>query len=114
MKENAGVRLENVVQYVGYGGGWNHYLVCPICGFEYVHPIGVKVTREKETTEVTSKGISIHEAENPGRGVIIELEFVCENGHHGVMGFKFHKGSTFVGYRELPELEGKWETIWRD
>ena len=108
-------KMENVIQCVGYGGDMNNYLVCPICGFEFVHPISVRVTREKETTEITGKGIFIRDAENLGRGVIIELEYVCENGHHGIIRLRFYKGSTYVGHVELPELKhDEWETIWRN
>lgn len=49
------------------------------------------------------------------QGVRIELEYICENGHHGVITLTFHKGLTYVGHRELLKLKhDKWKTIWRD
>ena len=115
MNEDEAVGLQNIIQYVGYGGYQNYRIVCPVCGFEYVHPIGVRVTREKEVTEITSKGISIRDATNPGRGVIIEFEYVCENGHHGAITLTFHKGETYLGHEELQQLEhDEWETVWRN
>jgi len=103
------VSLRNIIQCTGK----YENLVCPICGFEYVHPIAVRVTRAKEMTEITSKGIFIRDAINPGRGVIIEMVYACENGHRGVIILTFHRGITYVEHRKLSKSRYKWKTIWR-
>jgi len=115
MDNNVRIKFENIIRHVGYGEGFNNCLVCPVCGCLFVHPIAVRVIRAKETAEITNEGIFIRETENPRRGVIIELEYVCENGHHGVITLSFHEGSTYVGHKELPELKYyEWKTIWRN
>ena len=95
-------------------------LECPICGFECIHPISVKVATGKYVTCVDAQGQETIWSPTPEtdkaekqRGVRIFLEYVCENGgHHGYLIFQFHKGNTFVEHEQLPELV-KVNTLWR-
>ena len=94
-------------------------LLCPVCGFECVHPLRVKVAKGDSVTLVDSKGTRVVKGETAEtrkagseRGVRIILEYYCENGHHGNIIFQFHKGNTFVEHEVLEELSGL-ETLWR-
>jgi len=94
-------------------------LVCPVCGFECMHPLKVKVATGHSMTTVDSKGTHRSKGESPEtrkalseRGTRIILEYCCENNHHGNIILQFHKGNLFVEDEVLPKLE-KWETLWR-
>ena len=94
-------------------------LVCPVCGFECVHPLSVKVVTGNTVTTVDSEGTHLVKGETAEtrkalseRGVRIILEYYCESGHHGNIILQFHKGNTFVEDEVLPNPE-KWETLWR-
>lgn len=107
--------VENFLKETSYlGPGQAFSLICSQCGFEYIHPIGVRVQRENDVTEVTSEHIKVYKEENPARGVRIFIEYVCENGHHGVIIFEFHKGMTLVQHKVLEEVDEFPKTIWRD
>jgi hypothetical protein len=96
-------------------------LVCPVCGFHYLHPLRVKVATGVDLTVVDSKGVQVvrgdsspeSKAADAERGVRIILEYFCEQGHHGEIVFQFHEGNVFVEHRPLPPL-GEWSVIWRD
>ena len=93
-------------------------LCCPVCGFEYIHPLSISVITKPITTTIDSKGTRIYpttkeQMKNLGKGVRIEMEYYCENGHHGKIIFQFHKGQTFMEYEELPQIND-WEVIWRE
>ena len=94
-------------------------LVCPQCGFLYVHPVGVKVATGDRVTEVDRTGtcvINVETAETRDaasqRGVRIIVEYCCEEGHHGNLIFQFHKGETLVYHEVLPHIED-WAVLWR-
>lgn len=94
-------------------------LLCPVCGFYYIHPICVKVATEKTLIAIDSEGLTIirgptqetKEAFNQ-RGARILLEYVCESRHHGHIIFQFHKGNTFIEHEQLPET-AEVKTLWR-
>ena len=94
-------------------------LVCPVCGFEYVHPLKVKVAIGNCVTVVDSNGTRMVEGETAEsikavkrRGVRIILEYRCENGHHGNLILQFSKGVTFVEHETLDSERGG-QTLWR-
>ena len=96
-------------------------LACPVCGFEYVHPVGlVCLSAGSRNTALRVDAHGIHQ--NPrsapwGRGVRITLEFLCEGGHRFDYSLSFHKGWTFVerqmSDKEL-DMDDRPDTIWRD
>jgi len=114
-------------------------LACPVCGFEYVHPISVIVATGIDTTIIDNEGTRIIRAKDgfvfdksnklhicveptteesskadSERGVRIVIEYHCENGHHGNIIFQFHKGNLFVEHEELPPIPPEeWSTLWR-
>ena len=94
-------------------------LLCPVCGFECVHPLRVTVAKGDIATLVDVEGTHVVRGDTvesrkarSERGVRIILEYLCENGHHGNIIFQFHKGNTFVEH-EVLEAPSKWETLWR-
>ena len=94
-------------------------LLCPECGFYYIHPTGVKVATGKKVVSVDAEGTTITRAPTPEtikavnrRGARIYLEYCCENGHHGYIILQFRKGNTFVEHEKLPGSDK--ETLWRD
>lgn len=95
-------------------------LVCPECGFEYVHPVAVECcpAGPKGFVRIDAKGVHLDPASAPyGRGVDIMLNFFCENGHLFTYRLKFHKGLTFLErtVKDLPEDAKEYpDTIWRD
>lgn len=95
-------------------------LLCPVCGFEYIHPISVRIATGEYDTIIDQDGQrtvwkptpETNKAESK-RGVRIFIEYVCENGgHHGYLIFQFHKGNTFVEHEKLPETN-EVKTLWR-
>jgi hypothetical protein len=95
-------------------------LLCPICGFECIHPIGIECLppgTPKGRVLITSDGLMVDpHAEPDGRGVRITLYFECESHHKFAYRFHFHKGHTFfeqIKWRPTPESESA-DTIWRN
>jgi len=86
-------------------------LLCPICGFEYIHPLKVKVSTHQKTVIIDAE--SFHFSEDKmavRRSGRIVIEYACEDGHHGNIILQFHKGNTFVEHEELPPISG-WKTL---
>ena len=94
-------------------------LLCPQCGFEYIHILSVKVADNKNLHRIDAEGYSkdadTEETQRAasGRGARIYIEYACENGHHGYLIFKFHKGNTFVEHEKLASTIG-YKDLWRD
>ena len=91
-------------------------LECPECGFEYIHLVAIRVLRQREVTEITAKGITIKDDLNKTRGVIIELDYLCENDHYGTITLNFHEGQTLLSHKlhKLPTDLNTLPDIWRD
>ena len=92
-------------------------LVCPRCGFEYVHPIGITCLPAGSTggeVRIEKAGILWDPSASPeGRGVLIELHFACESGHLFGYQFHFHNGQTHMERLGIPVHMAR-DTIWRD
>lgn len=73
-------------------------LCCPVCGSEFVHPLGVTVEQGRTRTEITGAGTTVVPTHRDGgsRGSHIELAFACEESHEFRYAFDFHKGSTLL------------------
>ena len=94
-------------------------LLCPECGFHCIHPTCVKVATGKKMVSVDAEGTTIIRAPTPEtikavnrRRARIYLEYICENGHHGIIVLQFRKGNTLVEHEKLPGSDK--ETLWRD
>lgn len=95
----------------------NSLLICPRCGFEYVHPIEVRVNAGGVITVIDQHGTRQEAGKAAGRGVRIALRYICEENHEFTMVQQFHKGVTFISTDFDPAApENLWTlgTIWRD
>lgn len=92
-------------------------LICPRCGFDYVHPVSIDCLPAGDTggeIHIEKAGVFWNPTQDPiGRGVIIKLTFVCESHHQFAYQFVFHKGQTEVVRCDYPDPKDV-ETIWRD
>ena len=98
------------------------HLLCPVCGLDYVHPIGIECWSpgsEKGHVKIDANGIHINTDEaGRGRGVCFTTTFACEAGHLFSFGMQFHKGNTIVE-RLVNQIstfdpDNDHRTIWRD
>jgi hypothetical protein len=102
-----------------YAGEKN--LACPVCGEDYVHPVGVMVSplRGREVVYINADGVHIEEFDMARRvrGVEIVSTFVCEGGHQWEEARRFHKGITLHEVRHTATYDVADElfpgTIWR-
>jgi hypothetical protein len=95
-------------------------LACPVCGFEYVHPVGVECCPSGPSGHVRIDAQGVHLAPGlapQGRGVAVTLEFFCENGHLFTYRLAFREGLTFLErtMADVPQDAAEWpRTIWRN
>ncbi len=93
---------------------------CPVCGFDYTHPVAVEVYPFEATKRITidNTGFDIDSTfQKPGtRGVGISVRFVGECSHAWTQTFQFHKGQTEVKVTRDADIPlGEMPpTIWRD
>jgi hypothetical protein len=101
-------------------------LLCPVCAWEYVHPVALKAEPVSGDTVVyiNQEGIRTFAsaAAERVRGILITTTFLCEEGHTWDEERRFHKGITsqsvtrgpdwFSDSEARPELVPT--TIWRD
>src|SRR4030067_3760472 len=78
-------------------------LVCPVCGFDYVHISTLKCLRNTDETIITKEGTLVKKSSNDMRGFKITLEYCCENLHVGEIILQFHKGSVYLAHNFLLE-----------
>ncbi|NLX59687.1 MAG: hypothetical protein GXY74_11430 [Phycisphaerae bacterium] len=95
-------------------------LACPVCGFEYVHPVAVECcpSGPRGHVRIDAEGVRLEPVSAPeGRGVAVTLGFLCENGHLFTYRLSVHKGQTFLERTmgNAPRDADEWpRTIWRD
>jgi len=95
-------------------------LLCPICDFDYIHLLSIKVATNRGLTIVDHKGTTVRyagkieecEAAADRGGYRIIAEYVCENGHRGYLIFQFHEGNIFVSHEVVGRVVD-WEELWR-
>lgn len=92
----------------GYGA---RALLCPSCGFEYVHPTEVEVNAGGRITTITRGGMQHTKGPASGRGVRISIGLWCESGCGTRWTLQFHKGQT---YSSVETEDVGSTTIWRD
>lgn len=103
----------------GYLAAQGPIVRCPVCGFDCVHPVGVVVNPAgamAARVEINSGGIHVDKTTGPeGRGVSIDLRFICEQSHAFSLRLHFHKGTTAAAvHPEDDAPDAGWNTIWRD
>jgi len=98
-------------------------LLCPICDFDCIHLISIKVATNQSLTIVDHNGTVVRYAEKikeceaaaDGKGYRIIAEYVCESGHHGNLIFQFHEGNIFVNHEVVDKVvDWRKEELWRD
>ncbi len=85
---------------------------CPVCGWEFVHPVAVKVepVGGAVVIHVDNHGV-IHTTASRSpptrrlRGVEITTTFECERWHQWDEVRAFHKGQTLVSIQRGPDLQ---------
>jgi hypothetical protein len=99
-------------------------LVCPVCGFDYIHIRSISVATGLNTitighhgTFITNSPTSESEKASLYRGVRVILEYICESRHHGKIILQFHKGNVIVEHERLEDIDLtdpnlEWD-IWR-
>jgi len=65
---------------------WGKQVVCPMCGFDYVHFLPAETDHGNDVA-----GSAWH-----GRGMAIRIPMWCEMGHTWTLRLGFHKGYTFA------------------
>ena len=77
----------------------------------------VRVHQKGMVTIVDKDKDTVHELPLEGtRGSIVSIACWCEGGGHSFdMILKFHKGSTFIGYSQVPDdVDYRHTELWRD
>lgn len=97
------------------------WVTCPVCGFECVHPVAVKVEPVSGDTVVYINHDGLHtfvsRAAETIRGIRITTTFLCEEAHQWDEVRSFHKGITSQTIERGPDwsdFECAPTTIWRD
>jgi len=78
-------------------------LLCPQCGYEFLHITKVSVHRGEDKITITGDNISIDEQKNTSRGVIIVIEYEGECVHRGEIILHFCKGNVYVYHDPLED-----------
>jgi hypothetical protein len=96
-------------------------VLCPVCGWDYVHPVALKAEPVSGDTVVyvNRGGIRtfVSRAPEAVRGIQITTTFLCEEGHQWDEERAFHKGITSQTISRGPNWEDPElmpTTIWRD
>ena len=89
-------------------------LKCPFCDFDCLHILSISVHRGMDKTVINNKGIFVKEEKNKLRGVVLIVEFCCEEGHHFNTITHFHKGSVYVEHEKLKTSCADIRDVWRD
>jgi hypothetical protein len=107
----------DVKTMIGTGAIYGAHIACPVCRFEYTHPVAVVVNAGGSITTVDKGGTRMSAGKPVDRGVMIEIHFVGECGHDYRLNFHFHKGITSVESTiggGTPDDRQPPATIWRD
>lgn len=93
-------------------------IACPVCGYDYVHPVNVFVAMNHTTVMATGDEATVIRTTkgSPRRGSRITITFAGECGHQFSYAFTFHKGNTRVELINVVDIPpGKFpSSLWRD
>ena len=94
-------------------------VLCPVCGFEYVHLALVVVDQGSERVtiregETVFSKIKPGEHRGWGRGSYVEIQFWCEGRHQFSQVLQFHKGITTMQTIVRETFEAWPAELWRD
>ncbi len=92
-------------------------LLCPVCGFSYVHIASVDVDQGHVAMSATEDKVHVQpSARHHGcRGSQMTLACFCENGHWFEYELKFQKGHTYIAFA-TGKLEDRLDVteLWRN
>ncbi|MDP9474796.1 MAG: hypothetical protein M3R38_03750 [Actinomycetota bacterium] len=84
-------------------------VMCPVCGWDYVHPVALKAEPVSGDTVVyvNRDGIRTYPTSIAERirGIRITTSFLCEEGHQWDEERAFHKGVTSQSVRRGPDWD---------
>lgn len=98
--------IDYMLHPVEYDGGKSDYhLLCPVCGFEFVH-FGAPqlLAGNDDYSAAPDKWV---------RGHVIEIPMNCESSHRWRLQLGFHKGYTLVRSVIDADLTAETEEEWR-
>lgn len=98
---------------------------CPICGYDYIHPIEVCINSGGDVTRTNSRGSTKAQGKANGRGASIYITYLCEydcmddgeispHAHKFIEVIQFHKGQTFKKTFHFGKPTEEDVVIWRD
>jgi hypothetical protein len=94
---------------------------CPVCGYECVHPVALKVEPVSDDTVVYINHDGLHTVPSRAaeriRGIQITTTFLCEEAYQWDEVCAFHKGintQTIERGPDWSDFECTPTTIWRD
>jgi hypothetical protein len=87
-------------------------LLCPLCGFDYVHTIGA-VTRVGGDEGKIYRGTEPCGITGARRSALVVL-FECEAGHRFALVVQQHKGRNSCTLERWPDSPEEFEAAWRD
>ena len=95
---------------------YDYHVTCPVCNFEYMHPVQVEVNAGGKITTIDHQGTRTRKGEPFGRGVHIAVKLLCEDGHISELMLQFHKGQTGMAFTPTGDVGDfdSLKTIWRD
>ena len=90
--------IDYMAHPVVYDGGESDYqLLCPVCGFEFVHPGTPRELAGNDSySAVSDKWV---------RGDVAEIPMWCEAGHQWRLQIGFHKGYTLIRSVRDPDMK---------
>lgn len=95
----------------------NSQLICPVCGFNYVHPVKAGIELGHVTALATEDTVQVSGTDRHKhcRGSVITLTFRCESGHQFQYVLRFEKGHTYFDLRTGNLDEGDLlSELWRN
>lgn len=107
------LRTSNESYWDDFGG----VVLCPVCGFDYVHMNGVEIDQGASIATVDGDGCRLTARAKERitqRGSQVTLWMNCESGHTFAQVFRFHKGMTFVRVERDVAPSDQHPGLWRD
>jgi hypothetical protein len=100
-------------------GNLHHCIVCPECGYNYVHIDSVMIGQEKASILVSCNAARTipNKGKTGRRGSAIRIPMWCEEGHRFAVTMQFHKGQTYFDVESFgmdDEDVEHFTELWRD
>lgn len=101
------VRPDHLFRYYG-NGGHTCILTCPICGFDYTHPLEAWTRLGHDCYEAgIYEGTVLCGVASYRRSALVTV-YLCEGQHYFALVVQQHKGQNFATVEELPDYSDAW------